>query len=664
VVHRSDATFLGVLKVDEADRERAAGVARRLAALAADPPPDWRRQREVVRPGSWKLALGRRAERAAAGAVDDDDVDERAAEAAAGEARALEDLGATPGNGGQGPRHPDEVDLGPDDQAEHDLGTRVAGDDAVALLLVGLVRDRLEVRSSRLRYFVWARPMTEAGVARAQTRLARRDEDRIRLNAAVKDADGFFTTFFVSPYSRFIARWCARRGFTPNQVTTFSMLLGLLAATAFATGERGGLVAGAVLLQVAFTFDCVDGQLARYTRRFSRLGAWLDSVFDRGKEYAVFAGLAIGAERAGSDVWVLACAALALQTARHGIDFAYPRARRRFDVTGITQPPVERVSDGRGPDWPRWLEDPASPRASKAGPAARPPRPVGARILLRWRRLVGGATALTWARKALMFPIGERFAAISLTAALFDPRVTFTVLLVWGGIALLYVVAGRLLRAGHRDRGATPGGAPAIIRALRDDGAVARALARFGTGLPAPPAASLLAVAGLAMAVALAAGGAPGTATTGAVVGTAVLVGGLSAGAPHDDRWRWAVPSLLRALEFGLIIWLAARSAAVVPAAFALLSVAAFRVYDAAYRARQADAAPPLASRLGLGWDGRLLLAWLLVALDAVPAGLYVAAAALGALLAGEAAAFWWGRRGQAAEAPAGEDHLDAEDVE
>ena len=50
------------------------------------------------------------------------------------------------------------------------------------------------------------------------------------------------------------------------------------------------MVAGAVLLQLAFTFDCVDGQLARYTRQFSKLGAWLDSIFDRTKEYVVFAG--------------------------------------------------------------------------------------------------------------------------------------------------------------------------------------------------------------------------------------------------------------------------------------------------------------------------------------------------------------------------------------
>ena len=121
------------------------------------------------------------------------------------------------------------------------------------------------------------------------------DEDRLLLDSAVKSTDGFFTTFFVSPYSKYIARWAARRGFTPNQVTTVSMALGVLAAAAFATGERVGLVAGAVLLQIAFTTDCVDGQLARYTRQFSKLGAWLDSMFDRTKEYLAFAGLAIGA---------------------------------------------------------------------------------------------------------------------------------------------------------------------------------------------------------------------------------------------------------------------------------------------------------------------------------------------------------------------------------
>jgi Family of unknown function (DUF5941) len=47
----------------------------------------------------------------------------------------------------------------------------------------------------------------------------------------------------------------------------------------------------------------------------------------------------------------------------------------------------------------------------------------------------------------IAFPIGERFAAISITAALFTPRTTFIVLLVWGSVAALYSLAGRVLRS-------------------------------------------------------------------------------------------------------------------------------------------------------------------------------------------------------------------------
>ncbi len=230
-------------------------------------------------------------------------------------------------------------------------------------------------------------------------------EEQVALDAAVKPDDGFFTTFFVSPYSKYIARWAARRGLTPNQVTVASMVVGLLATAAFATGERWGLVAGALLLQAAFTLDCVDGQLARYTRTFTRFGAWLDSVFDRGKEYAVYAGLAIGASRMGHPVWLLAGAALTLQTTRHALDFSFAASRQ-----GATA----AVAAGAQP--PGW-------------------QPVS--------RLPG----LKWVTRVIAFPIGERFAAISLTAALFTPRTTFIVLLAWGGVAGLYGVAGRLVRS-------------------------------------------------------------------------------------------------------------------------------------------------------------------------------------------------------------------------
>src|SRR5690606_9312716 len=140
------------------------------------------------------------------------------------------------------------------------------------------------------------------------------DPETVRLAGAVKRDDGFFTTFLVSSYSPHLVRVAASLGIRPDTVTIASMVLGIAAAVAFATGTAGGMVAGALLLQAAFTLDCVDGQLARVTRDFSIRGAWLDATFDRGKEYVVFAGLAVGGLNAGEagPLWLLAGAALLL----------------------------------------------------------------------------------------------------------------------------------------------------------------------------------------------------------------------------------------------------------------------------------------------------------------------------------------------------------------
>jgi phosphatidylglycerophosphate synthase len=284
-------------------------------------------------------------------------------------------------------------------------------DDAAALLVVGLVRAHVRVGVARLGGLTCARPRTPSAVAAVARELAGHDEDRVRLDAAVKANDGLFTSFLVSPYSKYVARWAAHRGLTPNQVTTVSLALGVAAAAAFAAGTRAWLVAGAVLLQASFTADCIDGQLARYARRFSALGAWLDSVFDRVKEYAVYAGLALGAGGA----WALAGAALALQTFRHFVEFSYAAASAPTGSAG--QPPLEEPDDA----------PPAPPARGDT------PRPAAPRFV--------------WLRKLIGFPIGERFAAVSLAAALASGRVALIVVLAWGGFAAVYTVAGRSLRA-------------------------------------------------------------------------------------------------------------------------------------------------------------------------------------------------------------------------
>jgi phosphatidylglycerophosphate synthase len=242
------------------------------------------------------------------------------------------------------------------------------------------------------------------------------DDETVRLRRAVKSDDGLFTTLFVSSYSPYLARWCAKRGLTPNTVTVLSLLVALIGAAAAATGARAGYITAAVALYFSFVLDCTDGQVARYSLAFSRIGSWLDATFDRAKEYAVYAGLALGSARSGNDVWLLAAVAMALQTVRHHVDFAYHESRR--DTAVAAQDPPAR-------------------------------------------------TATYWARRVVVLPIGERWALIALLTAFTNPRVTFSVLIAWGALAAAYTTVGRIVRA-RRSGDAPTGDAVAALFSMSD----------------------------------------------------------------------------------------------------------------------------------------------------------------------------------------------------
>ena len=416
-VRSPTGTFLGVVKVSPADRPGVAAVTEQLAALvAAGPSPGW--QEELAfKTQHWQRML------------------------------ALIEMDRERGEPAPPREQLDEIELSAESAAELERRRAMAPDDVTALLLVGLIRSGVHVTPSHLRSLFWARPLSPAALERAAAGILEHDEDRELLNSAVKGSDGFFTTFFVSTYSKYIARWAAQRGLTPNQVTVISVAIGVLAAAAFATGERPGMVAGSLLLYFAFVLDCVDGQLARYTRQFSKLGAWLDSVFDRTKEYVVFAGLAIGASRTGDPVWLLAGAALALQTARHGVDFSYPASQHQV-IAAAPQPPIEDPFDGPRPA--SRITQPVDAEEADSLPASPPPASgpisVKRRLAGLWRA-TDRIPSLRWIKKIIAFPIGERFAAISITAAFFSAHTVFIVLLVWGGFAAAYVLTGRILRS-------------------------------------------------------------------------------------------------------------------------------------------------------------------------------------------------------------------------
>lgn len=330
------------------------------------------------------------------------------------------------------------------------LAAEYAGDaesrigDPVSLLLVGLVRDGVKVAARDVRTLTARRVTSEDALRETERKIAGTDEDRVRLESAVKGDDGFFTTYAVSTYSRYIARWAARRDMSPNTITFINMGVAVLASLCFASGMRAGMIVGAVLLYFAFVLDCVDGQLARYARKFSTLGAWLDATGDRAKEYVAYAGLAVGSTMGGlGNVWGLATAAMLLQTVRHMIDFSYAGAVTT-EVAEMPRRALREHGDGLGDH----VTGPAA--AAQGGAYARKRTGAAAaagRTVVRLSRGFDSRGPLRWFKKIVVLPIGERFALICVLAAVTTPRTTLIAVLAWGGLAACYTLAGRVFRS-------------------------------------------------------------------------------------------------------------------------------------------------------------------------------------------------------------------------
>ncbi|MFD4728230.1 DUF5941 domain-containing protein [Streptomyces seoulensis] len=487
-------------------------------------------------------------------------------------------------------------------QDETGGGTAVAVDSLPDRLVTALDADGTPVHRPELGSLVAAVPADPQGRNEARQAVLAVDEEDVRLKSAVKSRDGFFTTFCISPYSRYLARWCARRGLTPNQVTTASLLTALIAAGCAATGTRPGFVAAGVLLIASFVLDCTDGQLARYSLQYSTLGAWLDATFDRAKEYAYYAGLALGAACGGDDVWALALGAMILQTCRHVVDFSFNEANH--DATANTSP-TAALSD----------------KLDSVG----------------WT---------VWVRRMIVLPIGERWAMIAVLTAVTTPRITFYVLLIGCALAATYTTAGRVLRSLTRKARRTDRAARALAD-LADTGPLAGAFGRvLKRGLPglAVPAVAFLGGAAVIACSALTGFGG-WLPVVGALV--YVLTSALATARPLKGSLDWLVPPFFRAAEYGTVLALAARADVhgALPAAFGLVAAVAYHHYDTVYRIRGDAGAPPawLVRAIG-GQEGRTLLVTVLAALltaSQFTVALTVIAVCVALLVLVESIRFW-----------------------
>jgi len=86
------------------------------------------------------------------------------------------------------------------------------------------------------------------------------------------------------------ARLLGRLGLTPNALTVIGFLIAVVGAVLAAVELW---LPAALVVAFGAIFDMFDGALARATNRTSRLGAFMDSVFDRAGEAVVYIGIAI-----------------------------------------------------------------------------------------------------------------------------------------------------------------------------------------------------------------------------------------------------------------------------------------------------------------------------------------------------------------------------------
>jgi len=112
---------------------------------------------------------------------------------------------------------------------------------------------------------------------------------------AANRGGGLYSEAVSQPLGAAIAVGAVRRGLSPNTLSVLNVLIGLSGCLAVAVFPSS--LVPAVAWQVAYAFDCADGQLARVTGRAGPAGARLDVLCDLVVQIGVVTAVA-GAARA------------------------------------------------------------------------------------------------------------------------------------------------------------------------------------------------------------------------------------------------------------------------------------------------------------------------------------------------------------------------------
>ena len=98
----------------------------------------------------------------------------------------------------------------------------------------------------------------------------------------------------LKPALENIGKAFASTGISANFWTVVGLGFAFSSAIVYGLHLQYSFLLGGILLLVSGFFDIVDGQVARITGKTSKKGAFLDSIFDKIAEVAIFLGILIG----------------------------------------------------------------------------------------------------------------------------------------------------------------------------------------------------------------------------------------------------------------------------------------------------------------------------------------------------------------------------------
>ena len=89
---------------------------------------------------------------------------------------------------------------------------------------------------------------------------------------------------------------------SPNQITLLSIAIGIISSIMFAVAIPTYFLAGALILELYYVLDAVDGQLARYKKLSSMTGGYFDYISNYIVPPCVFFCIGLGLVRHSGDI--------------------------------------------------------------------------------------------------------------------------------------------------------------------------------------------------------------------------------------------------------------------------------------------------------------------------------------------------------------------------